>query len=550
VPRLIVLLSGPVGSGKTTLCTRLKEAYSSVLHVKTGEYLKKKFPAKDAERRALQEAGETLDRRNRGAWVRDCVSDALRDPDIPDEIVVIVDAVRISGQVDAMREAYGRKVIHVHLTAPREVLERRYRRRKPHGIKELASYGEVIQNFTEAKVEDLKAIADVVIDTKRSTPEDVETRVAAATGFYGRNDERLVDVLIGGQYGSEGKGQIAAFLAPEYDLLVRVGGPNAGHSVHEFGGKYVYHHLPSGTRASSARLLLAPGCVIGVSTLLKEIADCNADRGRLVIDRQAMVISPDDIRSEQSLVASIGSTGQGVGAATARKIRDRMPGKTKLAKDIPELAPFVGEAWRTLEKVFAERKTVLLEGTQGTALSLHHGYYPHVTSRDTTVAGCLAEAGISPSRVRRVIMVCRTYPIRVQSPKDSTSGPMLQETKWREVSRRSGLPYRELVQHEVTSTTHRSRRVAEFDWLLLRKAASLNAPTDVALTFADYLSSANRQAQRFDQLSAETIRFVEEVERVAGAPVSLISTRFHSLGIIDRRSWGGQLRQTNVSGLR
>ena len=88
-----------------------------------------------------------------------------------------------------------------------------------------------------------------------------------------------------------------------------------------------------------------------------------------------------------------------------------------------------------------------------------------------------------------------------------------------------------------TRKARRQRKVGEFDWQLLRRAASLNAPTDVALTFVDYLDIKNREARRFEQLDDATIRFVEEVERVAAAPVSLVSTRFHARGIIDRRAW-------------
>jgi adenylosuccinate synthase len=203
----------------------------------------------------------------------------------------------------------------------------------------------------------------------------------------------------------------------------------------------------------------------------------------------------------------------------------------------PNSATFIRPACAVLDNAFLERRRVFVEGTQGTGLSLYHGQYPHVTSRDTTVAGCLSEAGISPSRVRRVIMVVRSYPIRVQDPSKSTSGPMSQELTWREISRRSGVPLSELQNTEKTSTTHRKRRVGEFDWELLRRAASLNGPSDIALTFADYVSVKNRDARRFEQLSEETIRFIEEIERVAGAPVSLISTRFDSRSIIDRRSW-------------
>jgi adenylosuccinate synthase len=111
------------------------------------------------------------------------------------------------------------------------------------------------------------------------------------------------------------------------------------------------------------------------------------------------------------------------------------------------------------------------------------------------------------------------------------------EISWAEVSRRSGISVAKLRSAERTSTTNRRRRVAEFDWSLLRKAASLNGPTDIALTFTDYLSQANQRARRFEQLETETIRFIEEVERVAAAPVSLISTRFAYRSIIDRRAW-------------
>src|SRR5262249_3683350 len=110
---------------------------------------------------------------------------------------------------------------------------------------------------------------------------------------------------------------------------------------------------------------------------------------------------------------------------------------------------------------------------------------------------------------------------------------MSQELNCREVSLLSGIPYSELVKTEKTSATHRKRCVVEFDWELLRKAASFNVPNDIALTFADYVSMKNRDAGRFGQLAEDTIRFIEEVERVSGAPVSLISTRFDSRSIID-----------------
>ena len=135
-------------------------------------------------------------------------------------------------------------------------------------------------------------------------------------------------------------------------------------------------------------------------------------------------------------------------------------------------------------------------------------------------------------------MVCRTYPIRVQdTDSGNTSGHMNAEISYEELSLRSEIPIEELITIEKTTTTNRQRRIGEFEWELLRKAASLNGPTDVALTFADYLTIKNRTAQRFEQLTRDTIRFIEEVELVTGAPVSLISTRFGERAIIDRRKW-------------
>jgi adenylosuccinate synthase len=484
----------------------------------------------------MQRYGELLDRRTKGAWV--CKELIKLTESLDEEAVLIVDAVRILGQIDAVRKAYGPRVFHIHLEAPVEILAKRYeRKRRQKGFREFTSYSEVLKNRTERDVDRLASVADVVIKTDRCTKNDVVVRAASHLGLYGREYSRLVDVLVGGEYGSEGKGHIASHLAREYDLLVRVGGPNAGHKVYQDPLPYTHHQLPSGTRFSEARLLIGPGAVINPEKLLREIAECKVDSQRLSVDPQAMIIEKVDIDAEEELVKSIGSTGQGVGNATGRRILNRGIGGTKLARDVLDLKPFIRPACVVLDKAFFDKSNVFVEGTQGAGLSLYHGQYPHVTSRDTTVAGCLSEAGISPSRVRKVIMVVRSYPIRVQDPSKSTSGPMSQELTWREIHLRSQVPLSELLKTEKTSTTHRKRRVAEFDWELLRKAASLNGPTDIALTFADYISVKNRDARRFEQLTEETIRFIEEIERVAGAPVSLISTCFESRSIIDRRSW-------------
>jgi adenylosuccinate synthase len=541
VAKQIVLMSGSISSGKTTLGTLLKEQFGFQV-LKTKEVIqslaRKQRNKELSERRALQTFGEDLDTETKGRWVREALSRFLRDLGAGEPSArVLVDAVRILDQIRAIRQSYSFSVVHVHLKAPPEQLALRYKNRKSSGVREVSSYSELEKSKTEARVNELEAAADFVIDTSLCTEQGVLVRAATHLGLFSRAYDRCVDVIVGGQYGSEGKGHIASFLAPEYPVLVRVGGPNAGHKVFREPDPYTHHQLPSGTsRSPNAKLILAPGCVLNAEHLMKEIADCEVDSDRLSIDPQAMIISKADVRGEAGLVKKIGSTGQGVGLATSRRIKDR-GGKIQLARDINDLKPFIRDTWTVLEEAYRDGERVLVEGTQGAGLSLYHGSYPHVTSRDTSVAGCLSEAGISPSRVRKVIMVCRTYPIRVESPKLATSGPMALEVSWETISERSGIPLPRLKKTEKTSTTNRKRRVGEFDWALLRRAAALSGPTDVALTFADYLKSSNEKARRFEQLDLATIKFVEEIERVAAAPVSLISTRFDFRSIIDRRAW-------------
>ena len=532
----IILLSGPVASGKSMLARRLSEEFN-IKHLRTSDWLKSRISKSgEAGRAALQREGDYMDRLTHGKWVLDGVIQALREPD---EIgCIVVDSVKIQDQIDAIREEYGPIVTHIHMTAPLEILTARYdNREKASDINGSPSYGEVRHNETELEVNSLADIADVVIDSNRCTEDDVLVRVASHLRLYGEGSNGYVDVIVGGQYGSEGKGQIAAYLARDYDLLVRVGGPNAGHKVFELPTPYTHHQLPSGTRKTAqSNLLIGPGAVLNVGKLLTEVKECNVTVDRLRIDRSAMVIVQEDVDTETDLVRGIGSTGQGVGAATSRRILQRNR-ETKTAKDIPELAAYMCDASEVLNETFAVNGRVCLEGTQGTGLSLYHGYYPYVTSRDTTVSGCLAEAGIPPSKVRRVIMVCRTYPIRVESPEGGTSGPMSQEISLETISKRSGIRLEELEETERTSTTDRKRRIGEFDWSLLRRASWLNGPTDIALTFSDYLTIKNRAAKRFEQLRPDTINFIQEIERVSGARVSLIATGFNPRSIIDRRSW-------------
>jgi adenylosuccinate synthase len=468
----IVVLSGKIGAGKSTLCDSLVN-HAGAKMIKTHELIESLARAESdstflAARLSLQAYGEKLDRETGGRWVADGLALVLKEKQ--SHQMVVIDSVRIQAQVDELRSKFGLDVFHIHLTADDDIAAVRYSNRTAK-FAELATYEEARRNTTEANVERLSQKSDALIDTSHCTSGDVWIRAATHLRLFPRNYERLVDVLVGGQFGSEGKGHIASFLAKEYEVLVRVGGPNAGHSVFEKPAPFIHHQLPCGTRNTSAKLVIAPGATLSLAKLLTEISACGVGPDRLKIDGQAMIISEDDIKAEEFLKATISSTGQGVGAATARRIMGR-GADTRLARDYPELEAFISDTGEILEDAYRTGRKILVEGTQGTGLSLYHGSYPHVTSRDTSVAGCLSEAGISPTRLRKVIMVSRTYPIRVANAIEGTSGPLNQELSWATVSKRSGIPIDTLEAKEVTSTTKRRRRVGSFDWAQLRRAVT------------------------------------------------------------------------------
>ena len=415
----ILILSGGICAGKSTLASSLAGHYGFRL-VKTRELISHEIASTLVNREEYQVAGEVLDKRTNGAWLTTQVTRLQLE--MPDDVAMVIDAVRIQKQIDYLRDAFGNRVLHVHLTAPPRLLSHRYGARYFKEA-EFETYAEAQHSPTEAAIESLADTADVLIDTAQCSSADVLVRVVAHLGMLALAGDRLVDVLIGGQYGSEGKGQVAAYLAPQYDVLLRVGGPNAGHTVYAIPEPYKYRHLPSGTKHNeSARIVLGPGAVIDEQLLLEEIARHEVSIERLVIDRNAMLVEKSDKAFEKKhLRDTIASTASGVGSATSRKtLRTAATPPVRLAGDSTLLDPYVRDSREVIETAFRDGQRVFLEGTQGTGLSIHHGNYPWVTSRDTTVSGCLAEAGISPTRVRKVVMVCRTYPIRV----GGKSGPV------------------------------------------------------------------------------------------------------------------------------
>ena len=150
-------------------------------------------------------------------------------------------------------------------------------------------------------------------------------------------------------------------------------------------------------------------------------------------------------------------------------------------------------------------------------LSLNHGTYPFVTSRDVLASSMLSDAGIGPTAVREVLGVMRTYPIRVAG----NSGPMwAPELQWSDVAKSAGYEHLE----ERTTVTNRVRRVSELSWEALFDAVMLNRPTGIFITFADYINAADRKVRDWNALSQKTKDYIENVERQLNVPVYGIGT--------------------------
>lgn len=353
----------------------------------------------------------------------------------------------------------------------------------------------------------------------------------------GVNHRRGLDILIGGQYGSEGKGVIASFLANEYNAHIRVGGPNAGHSFIYKGFLYKMQSIPCGWVNPNAKLIIGAGGLIDVENLISEIETIKTHAGqdvgnRLYIDKHCGILSSNFKEAEGGTQGEIhqriGSTGEGVGAA--RKARmDRQIGGFKFAKDIPELQPYLTQnVSEMINAMIDNGETALIEGTQGAELSLIHcNQYPYCTSADTNAGQMIADVGLSPAVVRDIILTARTYPIRVAG----NSGPMFHETTWADLSRKIG---RVII--EKTTVTKKVRRVGEWDDDLYLKAIRINRPTYIALNFIDYISPEDVGKTKFEDLSFESKNFISKVEAVGEIPVSLIGTGGDTFNVIDRRN--------------
>ena len=346
-------------------------------------------------------------------------------------------------------------------------------------------------------------------------------------------------VVVGGQYGSEGKGKISAIitLQEEIDLCIRCGGPNSGHSFQkESGEMLLLRQLPTGFVRPQTRLLIPAGALVDLEILRSEVEGLGLDATRVGIDRNAMVITSADRDRERTLGLSerLSSTLCGVGSAVARRaLRTsdvQLAAGAENAQDW--LKPFITDVAAEANEAVDSGKKVLVEGTQGSGLSLYHSeFYPKATSRDTNAAGFLSEVGLSPRLVSEIVLVFRTFPIRVAG---AQAGPLHEEITWEQLQAESHSP---VPLHEYTSVTHKLRRVGRFDWEQARHAILLNRPTRLALNFVDYVSYENRQAADYDELSLPSKRFIANLENLK-TPLYYIGTGPQLSNCVSRRRSG------------
>jgi adenylosuccinate synthase len=338
------------------------------------------------------------------------------------------------------------------------------------------------------------------------------------------------NIIIGAQWGDEGKGRYTDLLAAQADVVGRYsGGDNAGHTVTVNGEIFKLHLIPSGIVHERPICLIGSGVVINPAVLLREM-DGLAERGvdvgptRLKIDAKAHLITPAHLAMDKALEQqkgedAIGTTLRGIGPAYTDKasrsglraglladpegladaIHAHIEAKNKILRDVfgmepldaaevaaqyadyaKRLAPHLVNGLVLVHEALENGRTVLAEGAQGTFLDIDHGTYPFVTSSHPTAAGALTGLGVGPKSVGRVIGVAKAFTSRVGS------GPFPCELDGVEAARLRGTG--DKPWDEFGTTTGRPRRVGWLDLVMLRHAHRINSLTDLAVTKLDVLS--------------------------------------------------------------
>lgn len=327
------------------------------------------------------------------------------------------------------------------------------------------------------------------------------------------------NILVGGQYGDEGKGKIISYLAlhDKPDIIARGGvGPNAGHEVNYKGKRYPMRMLSCGFVYEKARILIGAGVVVNPKVFLDEVKMIGGDEKRCGVDYRATWLTEEHIARDRAETASqIGSTNTGCGPA----VMDRARRVAKTVSECDLLKPYLTDVAKEVNAA----KNVLVEGTQGFMLSVYYGTYPFCTSKDTSASSIAADVGLGPTKIDDVIMVIKSYTTRVGG------GPFPNEMS-REEAERLGI-------QEYGTVTGRPRRTSlELHWDDLKRAVEINGATMLALTKLDVRFPGNARVKKYSDLTKEAKKFVEEIENKLGIPVALIGTGKDAEDIIDRRT--------------
>jgi len=350
-----------------------------------------------------------------------------------------------------------------------------------------------------------------------------------------------IEVVVGGNAGSESKGAIAAYLAQgrtDY-TVVRVAGPNAGHSAYGVldDKKYALCQIPvAGVTNLDCHLVIAAGSEIDPSVLNAEVESLDAAgykvSERLMIDASATFMLKEYAEKEQQnqMWERLGSTAHGIGEARAARIMrtaltwgDALahPQYADLAERYQECTAERTDRWLT--KQLLAGHDVMIEGTQGAALSLHGPYYPKCTSSDCRAIDFLAMAGLSPWGIPEATVepwvIIRTYPIRVAGD----SGDLGTELSWEELGRRTD----GYIQAEITTVTKRIRRVFDWNPELVRYAIEQNGGPYVcklALGFFDYWYPELAGCTSLEDLRPEHLSRIDQVTQQVGVRPAVLGT--------------------------
>jgi len=328
-------------------------------------------------------------------------------------------------------------------------------------------------------------------------------------------------VVVCGFFGDTGKGKIISYLALKDKVAVtaRAGvGPNAGHTVLYKGKEYKLRMLPSAFVYEKCHLLVGPGVLVNPDILFREIETTKSE-GRVGVDPQCAIIEARHIEADKKgqLAEQIKTTGTGTGPCNA----ERALRAVKIARDVPELQKCLADVPLEVNRAIDEGKNVVIEGTQGTYLSLYHGTYPYCTSKDVTASAACSDVGVGPKKVDDIIIVFKAFTTRVGA------GPLPGEVSPEEAEKRGW--------REIATVTGRPRRAAPFSFELAKRAVMLNSATQAAITKMDVLFPECKGAKSYDELSQGARAFIKNVEKEIKVPATLIGTGPDALEIVDRR---------------